>query len=87
VLPANIKNDLGEVIDELADRIARNREIAGLHFESDTRGGKDLARTIFALLDSNALPLSVPENVPPMPPSPTARRFAKIVADAQGEWI
>jgi len=86
VLPAYMRDDLGKVIDELADRIARNREIAGLHFETDTRGGEDLAQSAFAILASDALPLSVPQSIPPTPQSATLRRFAKIVADAKGEW-
>ena len=34
----------------LADRIARNREIAGLHYPSDTKAGVDLATAVHALL-------------------------------------
>jgi hypothetical protein len=36
----------------LADRIARNREIAGLHYESDTAAGVAFARSILPLLAS-----------------------------------
>ena len=61
VLPtAALQNALGEVIDELADRIARNREIAGLHFESDSKAGANLAQSLFEVLSSKALPLTVP---------------------------
>jgi hypothetical protein len=38
-----LKNDL----EALANRIARNREIAGLHYPSDSRAGKALAESIF----------------------------------------
>jgi hypothetical protein len=48
--------DLGIVLDELADRIARNREIAGLHFPSDSSAGATLAEAAFASLDSAAMP-------------------------------
>jgi membrane-associated phospholipid phosphatase len=34
----------------LADRIARNREIAGLHYRSDSKAGKQLACKVHALL-------------------------------------
>jgi len=34
----------------LADRIARNREIAGMHYASDTQAGIDLAAGIIPLL-------------------------------------
>ena len=35
----------------LAARVSKNREIAGVHFSSDTRAGMDLAEQTFALLD------------------------------------
>jgi acid phosphatase (class A) len=38
----------------LADRIARNREIAGLHYESDTAAGVAIARSILPLLATTA---------------------------------
>src|SRR5437868_15103207 len=31
----------------LADRVARNREIAGLHYASDSKGGVALAKSVF----------------------------------------
>jgi hypothetical protein len=34
----------------LADRIARNREVMGLHYPSDSRAGKILADETFELL-------------------------------------
>jgi hypothetical protein len=33
----------------LADRIARNREILGLHYRSDSEAGKELAQKTIAL--------------------------------------
>jgi acid phosphatase (class A) len=38
----------------LASRIARNREIAGVHYPSDTAAGRDLAAQLFAALDGVA---------------------------------
>jgi len=39
-------------LQALADRIARNREIAGLHYPSDTQAGIDLAGKTHTLLGS-----------------------------------
>jgi hypothetical protein len=55
----------------LANRIARNREIAGLHYRSDSTAGFALAQSVFATLTSAANPV------------PT---FNIAIADAQGEW-
>jgi membrane-associated phospholipid phosphatase len=38
------------LLDTLAWRIGRNREIAGLHFESDSRAGAALAYEVFGHL-------------------------------------
>jgi membrane-associated phospholipid phosphatase len=40
-------------LEVLADRIARNREIAGLHYPSDSHAGVDLAGQILPLLTGN----------------------------------
>jgi hypothetical protein len=85
-LPASVQAALGEVIDELADRIARNREIVGLHFESDTKAGVNLAQGILEILTSAALPLTVPQSIPPATNNPTKRRFEDISTAALGEW-
>ena len=83
--PDNIQSELGDVLDRLAGRIARNREIAGLHFRSDTVAGRVLAgepcyfeRHGHAFVGANALPNDVT--------APTGRRFPAIVAAAGGEW-
>lgn len=45
-----------DVLWTLADRIARNREIAGLHYASDSAAGIALARGIMLKLNSAAVP-------------------------------
>jgi hypothetical protein len=54
----------------LADRIARNRQIAGLHYESDTQAGKGLAAGILVLLKG------LPNN----------SWYQKALQGAQAEW-
>lgn len=43
------------LLQQLACRIARNREIAGLHYPSDTQAGFELARKTFEKLQGGAL--------------------------------
>jgi hypothetical protein len=40
-------------LTHLASRIARNREIAGLHYPTDSVGGRMLASQIFSTILSN----------------------------------
>jgi hypothetical protein len=42
--------ELTEMMMKKAERIARNREIAGVHYPSDSKAGKILAEQIFAVL-------------------------------------
>jgi membrane-associated phospholipid phosphatase len=58
----------------LADCIARNREIAGLHYPSDTTAGVAIAHCIQALLNQ-ALPTGQPT------------RYQLTVAAAAQEWV
>ena len=46
-LPAHGKNAWRPMLHTLAGRIARNREIAGLHYPSDSRAGFELAGKVF----------------------------------------
>ncbi len=57
-------------LDALATRIARNREIAGLHYPTDSAAGRTLAAGIMPLLNNAA-------DVP---------TFTTAVTSAQGEW-
>lgn len=49
-MPDTIGDAMDDVMQSLAGRIAENREIAGVHFESDTAAGKNLAQDIIAVL-------------------------------------
>jgi hypothetical protein len=62
-------------LQALADRIARNREIAGLHYPSDTQAGIDLAGKTHTLLGSLLDPLS-----------PTPSFYQQSLSAAQAEW-
>ncbi|HEY8612954.1 MAG TPA: hypothetical protein VIL69_16915, partial [Roseomonas sp.] len=73
VLPASLA-PLGDVLRERAKRIARNREIAGLHFESDSKAGRALALAIASIL----------QNAAKMPVF--AHATAGTVAGAKAEW-
>lgn len=86
-MPNDIRSTFRPVLLALADRIARNREIAGLHFGSDSRAGEALARQILAILASDDMPLTVPQAVPPYTSTgTTASRFGNITAAAKREW-
>ena len=65
------------VLNRLADRIARNREIAGLHYPTDTAAGVDLASQLFAILND--------ETVMPHPTGQSST-FKTAMTAAQAEW-
>ena len=56
VLSTPVKAALSADLDALAGRIARNREIAGLHYRSDSTAGSNLAVAILGILNSVAMP-------------------------------
>jgi len=58
------------VLQALAKRIARNREIAGFHYKSDSDAGADLADAIFGILTD-------PSQVP---------KFTDAMSTAKDEW-
>jgi acid phosphatase (class A) len=45
-----VRPDMRDLLVRLADQIGRNREIAGLHFPSDTAAGIDFAEQLFELV-------------------------------------
>jgi hypothetical protein len=68
--PSDHSAPIGVVLDALAARIARNREIAGVHYRSDSLAGQQLAKAIFAILNDE----------PKMP------KFAAAMTAAKEEW-
>lgn len=77
VMPAPHQNEMGEVLEKLADRIARNREIAGVHYEKDSNAGKCLAQGIFDMIkDETVMPHD----------SGQPSKFADAIAAARAEW-
>jgi hypothetical protein len=76
-VPAGDQSVINDDLSVLADEVARNREIAGLHYPSDSAGGKDLAGSLLTAL----------KNCPPLlPPGASANRFNNTIRDAAGEW-
>jgi membrane-associated phospholipid phosphatase len=59
------------LLDRLAERVARNREVLGVHYRSDSVAGKDLAAKTFSVL----------QNCPALA-TPTTGAFAR----AKAEW-
>jgi hypothetical protein len=47
---AAVRPEMGGVLTNLADEIGRNREVAGLHFVSDTKAGIELAGKLFDII-------------------------------------
>jgi membrane-associated phospholipid phosphatase len=71
--PGSLCETLTPGLTELAKRIARNREIAGLHYPTDTVGGQTLAAGLFGSILSNTA-------TPPLP------KYAAVLAAAKAEW-
>jgi membrane-associated phospholipid phosphatase len=72
-LPAAIGAQLGPALLALAARVARNREIAGLHWPTDTAAGVQLAGDMFGVLTN-------PANAAALP------LFVNTSAAVAGEW-
>jgi hypothetical protein len=81
--PPNPPN-MATSLNGLAARIARNREIAGLHFPTDTEAGVTLAANIFQMIEQDRqrpAPTDPPQQGQQLMPS-----YALAVQVAQGEW-
>jgi hypothetical protein len=85
VLPAPVRPVLQANLDALADRIARNREIAGVHYPSDTAAGVTLAKGIAALLDADLAKYQAKQKKPASP-APIVPCYGAAIAAAQAEW-
>jgi len=57
-VPQPDRGNISADLRVLADRIGRNREIAGLHYESDTAGGVALAQSVFDTLTNAQNPIN-----------------------------
>jgi hypothetical protein len=53
-LPYGERRPASETLKALARRVARNREIAGLHYPSDSVAGRRLADAVFAVLSRHS---------------------------------
>ena len=73
----NTLKTLSQALDVLAHRIARNREIGGLHYPSDSAAGKELADFALNLLM---------KDLPPAPGERVKSRFTLTVEAAVKEW-
>ncbi len=85
VLPGAVQAVLQTNLGALADRIARNREIAGLHYPTDSAAGVTLAAGIAALLDADFAKYQA-NQADPANPAPTVPCYGAAVAAAQAEW-
>lgn len=70
---------LGRTLVALANRVARNREIAGLHYRSDSEAGETLAAQVFAVLSAHTGDGSSPSHY-------TIGKFGAAVVSASKEW-
>jgi membrane-associated phospholipid phosphatase len=73
ILQATQGQGISLVLTRLADRIARNREIAGLHYPSDSAAGASLASSLFTIL--------MDETIMPQPLT-----FKAAMTAAKAEW-
>jgi membrane-associated phospholipid phosphatase len=76
VLPATIRPTLSANLLGLAARIARNREIGGFHYKSDTVAGVELADNIFNLIEKDRANAA----------GPILTSYRDVVEAAKNEW-
>ena len=65
-------------LNGLAARIARNRELAGFHYPSDTAGGMLLAQNILDMLTADSAKV--------LPDVPTVQGYIATLDAAKAEW-
>jgi alkyl hydroperoxide reductase subunit AhpF len=70
------------VLFALTRRVARNREIAGLHYESDSAAGQKLAVEVFGVLTK----LGNNPQTPPDEDDYDLKAFGRAVVEARREW-
>ena len=80
-VPAAEATVIANNVNVLAGRIARNRELAGLHYRSDTLGGQTLANQVFTALSNLSVAVVGP------PAILAAASFANAVNLAHAEWV
>ena len=74
-----LNNSFGEHLEYEAKEIAQNREWAGVHYASDSKAGKQLAKAIWQE--------GGPSGPPGSPGSPSARgAFVDLLEQARAEW-
>jgi len=69
----NVQTSVGPELAWLADRVATNRERAGLHYQTDSVGGQKIAQKIESLLTTN-------------PGKIVSATFDSILTAAKAEW-
>jgi membrane-associated phospholipid phosphatase len=79
-MPPAIQAGVAFDLTALATRIGRNREIAGMHYASDSAAGVALAASIHTYFAANSLATGTL----PLPNPP--RTFGDAVLAAQAEW-
>jgi hypothetical protein len=79
-MPVGIQASIEVVVTGLASRIARNREIGGFHYKSDSDAGKALASSTHDFIEANSTAEAGRD--PDQPP----RRYADAITDAKSEW-
>jgi len=75
-------NPAATMLDRLAERVARNREVMGLHYRSDSTAGQDVAAQILTLLLTCPSMIAGAHSGGPTPPPPGG-----VISLAQREWL
>ena len=97
-MPAGLQPRIGEILTALAGRIARNREIAGLHYLSDSVCGKTLAARIQSCfrnagtISQSAASFTASATSPSTPsvtavPTRLTRTYQEAIVEARAEWV